>query len=77
MRQLKHHEQKLLKKVNFLSWKNEHNQRELQVRLRGVGAGHMITARGLDHHAQHNSTMLGKPPALAEAGRVSEVHDQT
>jgi hypothetical protein len=33
MRQLKHHEQKLLKKVNFLSWKNEHNQRELQVRL--------------------------------------------
>jgi hypothetical protein len=31
MRQLKHHEQKLLKKVNFLAWKNEHNQRELQV----------------------------------------------
>jgi U3 small nucleolar ribonucleoprotein protein IMP3 len=36
MRQLKHHEQKLLKKVNFLAWKNEHNQRELQVRSRGV-----------------------------------------
>lgn len=32
MRVLKHHEQKLLKKVNFLAWKNEHNQRELQVR---------------------------------------------
>lgn len=31
MRQLKHHEQKLLKKVNFLKWKNEHNLRELQV----------------------------------------------
>ncbi len=31
MRQLKFHEQKLLKKVNFLQWKNEHNQRELQV----------------------------------------------
>jgi U3 small nucleolar ribonucleoprotein protein IMP3 len=31
MRQLKHHEQKLLKKVNFLRWKNEHNLRELQV----------------------------------------------
>jgi predicted metal-binding protein len=33
MRVLKHHEQKLLKKVNFLAWKNEHNQRELQVRV--------------------------------------------
>lgn len=32
MRQLKYHEQKLLKKVNFLRWKNEHNLRELQVR---------------------------------------------
>ncbi|KAF6254289.1 hypothetical protein COO60DRAFT_1703387 [Scenedesmus sp. NREL 46B-D3] len=34
MRQLKHHEQKLLKKVNFLRWKNEHNLRELQVMRR-------------------------------------------
>ena len=32
MRQLKYHEQKLLKKVDFLQWKREHNQRELQVR---------------------------------------------
>jgi U3 small nucleolar ribonucleoprotein protein IMP3 len=32
MRKLKHHEQKLLKKVDFLQWKNEHNTRELQVR---------------------------------------------
>ena len=32
MRQLKHHEKKLLKKVDFLRWKNEHNLRELQVR---------------------------------------------
>jgi hypothetical protein len=31
MRQLKHHEHKLLKKVNFLKWKSEDNQRELQV----------------------------------------------
>jgi hypothetical protein len=31
MRKLKHHEQKLLKKVDFLRWKSEHNQRELQV----------------------------------------------
>ncbi len=32
MRTLKHHEHKLLRKVDFLQWKNEHNQRELQVR---------------------------------------------
>jgi U3 small nucleolar ribonucleoprotein protein IMP3 len=31
MRKLKHHEQKLLRKVDFLQWKNEHNLRELQV----------------------------------------------
>mmetsp|Transcript_27317 Transcript_27317/g.70201 ORF Transcript_27317/g.70201 Transcript_27317/m.70201 type:complete len:183 (+) Transcript_27317:508-1056(+) len=34
MRQLKHHEQKLLKKVNFLQWKSEHNLREVQVMRR-------------------------------------------
>lgn len=34
MRQLKHHEKKLLKKVNFLQWKSDDNQRELQVRKR-------------------------------------------
>lgn len=33
MRQLKFHEKKLLKKVDFLQWKNEHNLRELQVSL--------------------------------------------
>ena len=31
MRQLKFHEKKLLKKVNFLQWKNEHNHREIEV----------------------------------------------
>jgi U3 small nucleolar ribonucleoprotein protein IMP3 len=35
MRQLRHHEQRLLKKVDFLQWKNEHNLRELQVGLVG------------------------------------------
>lgn len=34
MRQLKHHEAKLLKKVNFLDWKREHNARELAVMRR-------------------------------------------
>lgn len=33
MRQLKYHEQKLLKKVDFLRWHREHNLRELQVPL--------------------------------------------
>jgi hypothetical protein len=32
MRKLKFHEQKLLKKVDFLQWKREHGHRELQVR---------------------------------------------
>ncbi|GAX78354.1 hypothetical protein CEUSTIGMA_g5796.t1 [Chlamydomonas eustigma] len=34
MRQLKFHEKKLLKKVDFLKWKNEDNLRELQVMRR-------------------------------------------
>jgi len=34
MRKLKHHEQKLLKKVNFLEWKSENGQREIQVMRR-------------------------------------------
>ena len=31
MRQLRFHEKKLLKKVNFLQWKNENNHREVEV----------------------------------------------
>ncbi|WCJ31277.1 U3 small nucleolar ribonucleoprotein IMP3 [Euphorbia peplus] len=34
MRQLKYHEKKLLKKVNFLEWKREGNHREAQVMQR-------------------------------------------
>lgn len=34
MRQLKYHEKKLLKKVDFLRWQREHNLRELQVYIR-------------------------------------------
>lgn len=34
MRQLKYHEHKLLKKVDFLSWKSENNHREVQVMRR-------------------------------------------
>jgi U3 small nucleolar ribonucleoprotein protein IMP3 len=36
MRQLKHHEKKLLKRVDFLQWKNEHNLRELQVQMHAL-----------------------------------------
>lgn len=34
MRQLKYHERKLLKKVDFLQWKKEHSLREVQVMRR-------------------------------------------
>ena len=34
MRKLKHHEQKLLKKVDFLQWKSDQNIREIQVNNR-------------------------------------------
>jgi U3 small nucleolar ribonucleoprotein protein IMP3 len=34
MRPLKHHEKKLLKKVDFLQWKREHNIREAKVLAR-------------------------------------------
>jgi len=34
MRKLKYHERKLLKKVDFLQWKNEHNLREVQTMRR-------------------------------------------
>lgn len=36
MRQLKFHERKLLKKVDFLQWKSENNHRELEVSLFGT-----------------------------------------
>uniref|UniRef100_A0A7R9TFH4 U3 small nucleolar ribonucleoprotein protein IMP3 n=1 Tax=Prasinoderma coloniale TaxID=156133 RepID=A0A7R9TFH4_9VIRI len=34
MRRLKHHEQKLLKRVNFLQWRGEHGGREVEVMRR-------------------------------------------
>lgn len=34
MRELKYHEQKLLKKVDFFNWKKEHNLHEIQVMRR-------------------------------------------
>lgn len=42
MRQLKFHEKKLLKKVDFLQWKNEHNLRELQVGSRRYFQGRVF-----------------------------------
>lgn len=64
MRKLKHHEHKLLKKVDFLQWKNEHNLRELQVRAGGswwlpgrlavspgLSCSRVAAARGLGAHA--------------------------
>ncbi len=42
MRQLKFHERKLLKKVDFLQWKSENNHRELE-----VGLGFALSCRFL------------------------------
>lgn len=39
MRKLKYHEQKLLKKVDFLQWKSDQNIREIQVRKGKVNRG--------------------------------------
>lgn len=47
MRQLRHHEQRLLKKVDFLQWKNEHNLRELQVGLSWQHTGRWTSPRAL------------------------------
>jgi hypothetical protein len=64
MRQLKHHERKLLKKVDFLRWKNEHNMRELQVRRgrqrRAWRAA--LACASLDAHAAGAAPLLFAPP---------------
>ena len=50
MRKLKFHEQKLLKKVDFLKWKNKHNLRELQARSPG-GCRFPAALLALQRHA--------------------------
>lgn len=57
MRQLKYHEKKLLRKVDFLQWKREHNLRELQVRANFVSnnnAGCDFTSSILSKHLASN-----------------------
>ena len=39
MRELKYHEQKLLKKVNFLQWKSENNLHEIKIMRRYLVQG--------------------------------------
>jgi hypothetical protein len=59
MRKLKHHEQKLLRKVDFLQWKNEHNLRELQVRTVAAGeAQRCMCSRGSMRGPPHAGTLL-------------------
>ena len=57
MRQLKFHEQKLLKKVDFLQWKNEHNQRELQVSS-GGGMALLLSLRAANKSASMHALLL-------------------
>ncbi|CAI5965425.1 unnamed protein product [Closterium sp. NIES-64] len=57
MRKLKYHEQRLLRKVNFLQWKTENNDRELEVMRR-----YHITER--DDYSKYNR-LCGKITKLA------------
>lgn len=63
MRQLKYHEQKLLKKVNFLRWKNEHNLRELQVRA--------VVPDAVQHACTSNSRGPEQPLVMLSIQQVS------
>lgn len=57
MRQLKFHEQKLLKKHDFLQWKNENNLREIKVMRR-------YHLQDRDDYQKYNS-LVGKVRSLA------------
>jgi hypothetical protein len=53
MRQLKHHEQKLLKKVDFLQWKKEDTIREMKIIRR-----YFLQQREDYHKYEHGSLYL-------------------
>ncbi|CAO3628503.1 unnamed protein product [Cunninghamella blakesleeana] len=55
MRQLKHHEQKLLKKVDFLQWKKDDNIREIKIIRR-----YHIQKREDYHKGQQEKALLDK-----------------
>ena len=71
MRQLKFHEQKLLKKVNFLQWKNEHNQRELQVRLASHDGSFPLFLASASH-----CTCEGLAPILVQVMRRYHIQNR-
>lgn len=73
VRQLKHHEKKLLKKVDFLRWKSDDNLRELQVsRAPGPAEG------GGGGEGRSVGTLLRQPPPRpgAATGCVSQAGAQ-
>jgi U3 small nucleolar ribonucleoprotein protein IMP3 len=67
MRNLKFHEAKLLKKVNFLHWKREHNERELQVMRR-------YHVQDRDDYAKYNK-MCGLVTKLTHVLRQLDASD--
>jgi U3 small nucleolar ribonucleoprotein protein IMP3 len=67
MRQLKHHEKKLLKKVNFLQYRNEGNLREIQVMRR-----YHITNR--DDYAKYNQ-IAGRITSLVNTLKKLDAKD--
>ncbi len=57
MRKLKFHEQKLLKKTNFLQWKTD-NHRELEVPLEGGSFGQHTHTHAVHTHVNHPSLQV-------------------
>ncbi|CAD7696595.1 unnamed protein product [Ostreobium quekettii] len=69
MRQLKYHERKLLKKVNFLSYKREREEREKQITVRYV-------LQDRDDYKKYNK-LCGKITKLVDVLRQLEPTDPT
>lgn len=79
MRKLAHHEARLLKKVNFLAYKNEHNLRELQVRSRqqaspSLPLGHW--QHGLPPWAGHGPPLLTAHARRLQTMRRYHIQDR-
>ena len=68
MRRLKHHEQRLLRKVNFLQWKGERGGREAEVMRRCARARERERERGRE--SARAASLGASSRALAPFGRV-------
>jgi U3 small nucleolar ribonucleoprotein protein IMP3 len=69
MRELRHHERKLLKKVDFLQWKSEHSHREVST----IRRYHL---RDRDEFKRFN-VLVGSVTKLANALKKLDARDET